>query len=231
MLQLLNYLGSDPKLFVVLVLAIAISFIAGLSFHEFSHALVGETLGDPTPRREGRLSLNPLAHLDPLGSLMLILAGFGWAKPVRVNPFNLHFGPKWGMALVGIAGPLSNFVLAGVLALPLKAGIFQVRNVASLAHWGPDNYIALLLLYLVEINVLLGVFNLLPIPPMDGSRLAMLLPGGIGEFFYRMEQERWGLGILFLLLALPFITGGQVNIIGAIISPIIERLLNLFLGS
>lgn len=229
MLQLLGTLNDDPKLFLVLVAAIAISLIVGLSFHEFSHALVGDRLGDSTPRSQNRLSLNPRYHLDPLGSLMLVLAGFGWAKPVRINPFNLRFGPKVGMALVAVAGPLSNFLLAAALATPLRTGAVEVVSTRSLDQWSPVNYLAFLLLYLVYINVILGVFNLLPIPPMDGSRVAMLIPGEVGEFFQRMEREGWGMGILFLLLALPLLTNGRVDILGAIMDPIRLRLLDLFL--
>jgi Zn-dependent protease len=229
MLYLLGTLKDDPALFVLLVLAIVVSLLIGFSFHEFSHALVADTLGDPTPRRQGRLSLNPREHLDPLGSLMLIMAGFGWAKPVQINPFNLRFGPKVGMALSAVAGPLANFVIAGALAAPLKARVFELRSEFTLSTWSLGNYVAFLLLYIVIINTTLGVFNLLPIPPMDGSRVAMLLPGEIGDFFRRMEQERWGLGILMLLIALPFLTGGQVDVLGAIIGPIRSRLLELFL--
>ncbi len=228
MLYLLGTLRDDPQLFVLLVLAIAISLILGLSFHEFSHALVGYMLLDPTPRRQGRLTLAPSHHLDAAGSLMLVLAGFGWAKPVQVNPRNLRIGPGLGMAIVALAGPLSNFVLAGALAAPLKAGIIQYVGPRFLDTWTAENYLAFLLLYIVIINVTLGVFNLLPLPPMDGSRVAMLLPGAIGDFFRRMEP--WGFGILFLLIFLPTLTGGQVDIIGGIIGPIRNRILDLFLN-
>ena len=222
-----NYVRDDPTLAVIIVLAFAISLIAGLSFHEFSHAFVGDLLGDTTPRHQGRLTLNPVNHLDPMGTLMMVLAPFGWAKPVQVNPNRLRFGPKLGMALVGAAGPLSNFVLAAALAAPLRAGIIELRSTFFLRSWEPENYLAFLLFYIVLINITLGVFNLLPLAPLDGSRVAALLPGEIGEFFRRMEP--YGMGILFLLLALPFITGGQVNIIGAIIDPIRTFLLDLFL--
>jgi Zn-dependent protease len=227
MFYLLGTLRDDPRLFVLLVLAIAISLLLGLSFHEFSHALVGDLLGDRTPRRQGRLSLDPRVHLDPLGALMLVLAGFGWAKPVRISPFNLRLGPRLGMAVVGLAGPLANFLLAGVLAAPLKAGVVRYASPRFLDAWSFENYLAFLLLYIVIINVTLGVFNLLPIPPMDGSRLMQLIPGEVGEFFRRMEP--FGFGILFLLLFLPTLTGGQVDIIGAVVSPIRNRILEWFL--
>lgn len=227
MLQLLPTLWDDPQLFVLLVLSLAISLILGLSFHEFSHALVGDALGDSTPRRQGRLTLNPWRHLDPAGTLMMVLAGFGWARPVQINASGLRLGPRGGMAVVALAGPLSNFALAATLAAPLKAGILPLRDPRFLDAWSFDNYLAFLLYFIVVINVTLGVFNLLPLPPMDGSRVAQLLPGPVGDFFRAIEP--YGFGILFLLLALPLFTGGEIDIIGAIIDPIRTRVLNQLL--
>lgn len=241
MLYLISTLReTDIRLVIVIVSAFATALVLGLSFHEFSHALVGDTLGDRLPRSQGRLSLNPAHHLDQLGTLMLLFAPFGWAKPVQINAYRLRYGPKVGMMLVAIAGPLSNFVLAGALAVPLKAGLLPFNEtiiivgnnvgITSQLNWDVSNYAAAFLYFVVLINITLGVFNLIPIPPLDGSRVAQLLPGEIGEFFVRMERERWGFGILFLLLALPFITGGQVDVIGAIVDPIRGRFLNLFLN-
>ena len=224
----LQTVRDDPRIAVLIALAFLISLLVGLSFHEFSHAFVGDTLGDPTPRRQGRLTLNPTHHLDPMGSLMLLFAPFGWAKPVVVNPYNLRFGPAVGMALVAAAGPLSNFLLAAALAVPVKMDIFPYRSPSLLGSWGIEHYVGFLLTYVVLINITLGVFNLLPLAPLDGSRVAALLPGGIGDFFRRMEP--YGMGILFLLLALPLFTQGQIDIIGAIIDPIRSRLFQLFLS-
>jgi Zn-dependent protease len=231
---------ADIHLIIVIVTAFALALIAGLSFHEFSHALVGDLLGDRLPRAQGRLTLNPAHHLDSMGTLMLLFAPFGWAKPVSVNPRNLRGGPKVGMVLVALAGPISNFVLAGALAAPLKAGILPYREtlffsqgrlfISDPSGWGPGNYLAALLFYTVLINITLGIFNLIPIPPLDGSRVAQLLPGAAGDFFIRMERDRWGFGILFLLIALPFLTGGQIDIIGAIVSPIQNHFMELFLN-
>jgi Zn-dependent protease len=231
---------ADIRLIIVIVTAFALALIAGLSFHEFSHALVGDVLGDRLPRAQGRLTLNPAHHLDSIGTLMLLFAPFGWAKPVSVNPRSLRYGPKVGMVLVALAGPISNFVLAGALAAPLKAGVlpysetifFQQGSlfISNPSGWGAGNYLAALMFYMVLINITLGIFNLIPIPPLDGSRVAQLLPGEVGNFFIKMERDRWGLGILFLLLALPFLTGGQIDLIGGIVGPIQNHFMDLFLN-
>jgi Zn-dependent protease len=229
MLGLLDLLASDPQQFFVVVIAIVIALLAGLSFHEFSHAVVGDALGDPTPRAQGRISLNPSHHLDPLGSLMMVLAGFGWAKPVQINARSLRLGPGLGMAVVAVAGPISNFLLAAAFAVPLKMELLELRRLSAVDSWTLENFIAFVVFELVLLNTTLGVFNLLPIPPMDGSRVAQLMPGEIGAFFRRMEEQGWGLGILFLLFMIPFLTNGRYNVIGAIINPIIDWWLELLL--
>lgn len=220
-------LRDDPKLALVIGLAFMVSLLLGLAFHEFSHAIVGDALGDATPRRQGRITLNPAAHLDKMGSLMLLLAPFGWAKPVQVNPYNLRPSPKLGMALVAVAGPLSNFLLAAAFAAPLKAGVVELISPNRLGLWSVENYFAFLLLYIVIINTSLGVFNLLPVSPLDGSRVARLIPGPVGDFFEAIEP--YGFGILFFLLAIPFLTQGQLDPVGAVIDPIRTRLLQWFL--
>ena len=125
--------------------------------------------------------------------------------------------------LLGLVGVARHSSSCGVGTLARH----QARNQTN---WDVSNYAAAFLYFVVLINITLGVFNLIPIPPLDGSRVAQLLPGEVGEFFVRMERERWGFGILFLLLALPFITGGQIDIIGAIVDPIRGRFLDLFLN-
>ncbi len=148
------------------ILTRIVILIVAFSIHEFAHAYTAVQLGDDTPRQMGRLTLNPLAHLDPIGSLLLIIAGFGWAKPVPVNPYNLRNGPKMGMVIVAAAGPFSNFVMAAVAAIPLRLGI--VPDI------GGGNLIPTLSEFLVQfiyLNLVLMLFNLIPIPPLDGSKI------------------------------------------------------------
>ena len=158
-------------------LLIAPVFIVSLTLHELAHGLAAYRLGDRTAKDQGRLTLNPIPHLDPLGSLILVLTYFGgsflfgWAKPVPVDPRNLRTSPQVGMALVGAAGPATNFVLA------LISG-------AVLAHSELTGDAFSIAAYSLEINVILGVFNLFPIPPLDGSRV-------IGGFMPRDVYERW----------------------------------------
>jgi Zn-dependent protease len=166
---------SDQSLHGFLLLAPV--FIVSLTLHELAHALVAYRLGDRTAKEMGRLTLNPIAHMDPLGSLILVVTYFGgsflfgWAKPVPVDPRNLRTSPQVGMALVGAAGPASNFVIA------LIAG-------AVWAHNELTGDTAKIVAYTITVNVILGVFNLFPIPPLDGSRV-------IGGFMPRDVYARW----------------------------------------
>lgn len=137
--------------------------LAALSAHEFSHALAGTLLGDPTAKVSGRLTLNPLAHVDPLGFIALILVGFGWGKPVPFNPYNLK-AKRWGGALVGMAGPASNILLVAVTVLVLKL-LFAFSDLSV------SNLLVQFLFLFLAINLVLFLFNLLPIPPLDGSKL------------------------------------------------------------
>ncbi|GAB6156972.1 site-2 protease family protein [Desulfotomaculum varum] len=161
-----------------------------LPLHEYAHGLVAYKLGDPTAKYEGRLTLNPFKHLDPLGTILIFFGPIGWAKPVPVNPF--HFANrKKGMMLVSLAGPAANFLLAGIGAVLL--GVFYQSPAPAYIF---ENFMIL--------NVWLAVFNLLPLPPLDGSKiLAGLLPGRQAWLY---ELERYGFAILFLLIFFGFLT-------------------------
>jgi Zn-dependent protease len=205
-----------------------IALLVGLVFHEFCHAIVADRLGDSTPRLMGRISLNPLHHLDPMGTLLLFLVGFGWAKPVQVNALRLRNGPTLGMATVAAAGPISNFVMATLFALPIRFGWVDAIFPRDYSNFTVSNYLALICLYVVFINVVLGVFNLIPLAPLDGSRVAQaLLPGEAGRFFRMLEP--YGIGILFLLITVSWLTNGAIDPIGWIIDPIREAILNFLL--
>jgi len=141
--------------------------ILGLTFHEFAHGWVADRLGDRTARYMGRLTVNPVAHLDPIGLLLLFFAGFGWAKPIPVNPYNLRVNPKQGMLLISLAGPVTNMLVAVISAI--------AYSVLAGLHLP---YFREIMRYMIHINVVLAIFNLIPIPPLDGSKiLAGILPG------------------------------------------------------
>lgn len=182
---------QDPATLIALILVLLVAF----TLHELAHALTADYLGDPTPRQMGRISLNPLVHLDLIGSIMLLTAGIGWAKPVRVNPYNMRGDPRRAMAIVAIAGPITNILLAVIFSVPLSLGLVEPEFQAS----GTIPTLGFVLFQFVWINLLLAFFNLIPIPPLDGSRILFaLLPA---EMAYQLRPlEQYGFIILIALL-------------------------------
>jgi Zn-dependent protease len=181
-------------------IAFALVLVVAFSVHEFSHAWAAYQLGDPTAKNQGRLTLDPRKHLDVLGSIMVLAVGFGWAKPVPVNPYNLRNGPKAGMAMVAVAGPLSNLILAIIAAVPFRMGLIGTYYTSKFFP-NPQELFSTF----IWLNVVLLVFNLLPIAPLDGFKvLAGLLPYPTSESFRKLEPA----GPLILLLLIFF--GGRV---------------------
>jgi len=174
--------GGDPVAFLTQLAVRLPGLLLAIAFHEFAHAWLAVRRGDDTPAHEGRLTMNPLAHLDPIGALMLVIAGFGWARPVQVRGHNLKH-PLRDMALVAVAGPVANVLLAVVTALVWR--LMLETGATSGPVFGP---LYAMVRACFSLNVGLAVFNLLPIPPLDGSRvLVWLLPARASEAVARLE--------------------------------------------
>lgn len=209
---------SDKSAILSLLYSIPGVLIA-ITFHEYAHAKTADILGDDTPRMEGRLSLNPLDHIDPIGFIMLIFAGFGWGKPVHVNPrnYNRDITMDKADAIVSIAGPTTNFVIA-ILFTIIYYGLIKINgyNLNSVA-----SILLKMVAYTISINIGLGVFNLIPLPPLDGSKVIKpFLSFNIKQWFENNENTFY---IVFIVL---WITG----IAGLIISPIIHLLTELLMN-
>ena len=197
----------------ITALTFVIGLVVAISIHEAAHAVVAYRLGDPTAKLAGRLTLDPRSHLDPIGTLALLLVGFGWGKPTPFDPFNLR-NVKRDSALISAAGAVSNFILASVLSLPYLVAFFT--NSINLTIVNLYQFLSPIIL----INLLLGVFNLIPVHPLDGFKvLAGLLP----RDWYRdfVQTERYGIFILLLLL----VSGA----IGKILFPIVSYLFNVLM--
>jgi Zn-dependent protease len=193
---------------IATLLARAIVLLIAFTIHELSHAVTADYLGDPTPRRQGRITLNPLAHLDPIGTLMLLISGFGWAKPVMVQPAYLRGNPRTSMGIVAAAGPLSNLLMAIVAAIPLRLGLVDLTTTSG-STTIPS--LSFLLFQFVFINLILLFFNLIPIPPLDGFKiLTAVLPA---EMAYRLRPlEQYG--FMILLLAIFILPNMGIDILG-----------------
>ena len=203
LLQLIRSLmrGETPGISVLInFCSIVFVVFCTLPVHEFAHAWTATKLGDDTPRLQGRLTLSPLAHIDPIGALMIFLVGFGYAKPVQVNPRRFK-NPKAGMALTAAAGPVSNLLMAlFFLLLHHAAGVWYVKSGSVVASVTEQFFY-----YAGYINIMLAVFNLLPIPPLDGSRVvSLVLPSEL--YFNIMKYERYIRLVIFALLLMGWLT-------------------------
>jgi len=209
---MLSYLFSNPLMFIFSLIALLIA----ITIHEFSHALAADYLGDPTPRLQKRLTLNPKAHLDPFGLLFLFFFGFGWGKPVEFDPFNLK-NPRRDAAIISLAGPISNLILALILSISLKLFIFfKIKTLYIIG--------SLFFVPMIYLNVVLAVFNFLPVHPLDGFKIVGgVLPEKQAKEWYELEKY----GLIFLLMM--FFPLGKSSMIDLLIRPVISFLTNLLL--
>lgn len=214
--MLISLMFSEPLLFIPLLLALLIS----LTVHEVSHGFVALWLGDTTARDAGRLTFNPIKHLDLVGFILLLTIGFGWGNPVPVNYYNLKY-PKWGPALVSIAGPISNLLLVILVGI-----IFKVLAPAGLNPFNIDEVISssgslmfVFLAFMMFYNVILMVFNLIPVPPLDGSKVLLaVLPEKYARFKFLLQTR--GPIILFVLLIID--SFGNIGIFSAFFNMILN---------
>jgi len=187
------------------IISVFIAFIFALTVHEFSHALAATQFGDDTPRLQGRLTLNPLAHLDLMGSLMFIIAGFGWARPVQINPYTIQRRHPAGLMIVAAAGPFSNLLLAIVATIPVRAELISVTSSSFLSQFFVE---------FIWINLILLFFNLLPIFPLDGEKiLDYFLPPRGQEILLQIRP--YGMYILMGLIILG--SFGSLDILGVVV--------------
>jgi len=208
----------NPQVFVSILLA----FVISITIHEFAHAYMATRLGDPTPREQGRVTLNPMTHLDPIGFLFLVFValtgfGIGWGKPVQFNPYRMRWG-KHGVALVAAAGPISNVILALVLAVPQRVFATGFHTLPSSAQTFVD--------ILVKLNIALAAFNLIPLPPLDGLKI---LTGILPDFWYPIlaRLDQYGFVILFLVIFFQPLRPVLFNIS----APVYETLTHLIEGA
>lgn len=201
---------SIPTILVRLII-----LFLGTPIHEWAHAWSAYQLGDDTASLQGRMTLNPLAHLDPIGSVLLLLSGFGWGKPVPVNPYRMRTAPRTGMALSAAAGPISNFLLAMLLAIPFRMG--WVTWTSSIGTF---------LLIAIQINLGLMLFNLLPVYPLDGEKvLTGLLPPRWGDTLIQARP----FGMLILSVVLFVLPRMGLDLFGMLITPVYRLLMGLLL--
>lgn len=205
---MLQTLFTSPLFFIIW----AVGLVTAITIHEYAHAAAADHLGDPTPRSQDRLTLDPRAHLDPLGTLALLFLGFGWGRPVQFDPYNLR-NPRRDSALIAIAGPISNLLLALALSL-----VMQLIPGAS--------FLAPIFSILILMNISLAIFNLVPVFPLDGEKiLGGILPPSLYREYATIMSQYGTIILIFMLLPIA----GGTSPISALITPVISFVANLLL--
>ena len=192
--------------------------LIGLSFHEYAHGIVAYKLGDPTPKFQGRLTVNPKAHVDPIGFIALLFIGFGWGKAVEINPYNFK-KPRRDELLVAFAGVTMNFIIAIVFSVIFK--LLSMAGIVNLGMYGIGGYLGLIILYIIQINVVLMIFNLLPVPPLDGF--------GIVTEIFDLKRKPWyytvyNNGFFILMMLLLF------NVTDLVLTPLVGLVMKLMMA-
>ena len=205
---MLSILFSNPIIFLILFPGLLLA----ITVHEFAHAWAADHLGDPTPRAQNRLTLDPRAHLDPMGTIAILLTRFGWCKPVQFDPYNLQ-DPVRDSALIALAGPLANLILAVILSLVINFNIF------------PWELVQFSLIQLLIINVMLAIFNLIPVHPLDGSKILTALLPQETAYNYETAMEHYGTLILIFLI-MPW---GGISPASQLISPVIDIIVRMLI--
>ena len=234
LLRSLDLLLESPGTFVIVfstfLATVGTALLVAITIHEFSHAALAYVLGDPTSKRLGRLSLNPIRHLDPVGTIMLLLVGFGWGKPVPVNPNNLRNGGRTGMSMVSAAGPLSNLATAALCAAPIRMGLVPWRSpffFSGLQGQGLSGLFADLLGFVIFFNIILAIFNLLPFSPLDGSKVLIgILPPGPAGALIRLEAA--GPVVLLGIIMVDWVT--DLNLLWGVLEPIVNVVGSIVVG-
>jgi Zn-dependent protease len=216
------FLDLDPATLIARLIVLAVAF----TIHEFAHAWTAVQFGDDTPRYYGRLTLNPLAHLDPMGSLVLIFAGFGWAKPVPIDPYRLQRRSSAAVMWVSLAGPFSNFLLAIIAAVPFRLGWANVYDAFGASAGILPNFSKILVEF-VSINLILMLFNLIPLAPLDGEKIAYyFFPPTFARILDDIRPYS-PMILMVIVLVLPFF---GLDIIGWLLGPPLQSLFMLLVG-
>jgi Zn-dependent protease len=208
-LHMISLLSSDPLAFFIIVPIVLLS----ITVHEFAHCWVTDRLGDPTPRAKGRLTLNPLAHLDPLGTLMFLFTRFGWGKPAPFDPYNLK-EPVRDTAIIAAAGPLSNILIAVAASILLKVGLLG------------SGLFAVVAVQVIILNLFLAVFNLIPAGPLDGAKIIVAVLPRQTALEFESFMERYG---IFVLLLLIFPWSGGASPVSQLVTPVVSLLTSILL--